>query len=136
MKIKKILMIIVGCLCLALGSFGVVIPILPTTPFLLVTVFCFAGSSERLDKWFRNTSLYKKHLESFVQKRGMSVVTKVWIIICVTLLMGLGFYLMAKKSIWVPCVILAAVWLAHVFYFCFGVKTIKAINNNVASSID
>ena len=61
-------------------------------PFFLVTVFCFANSSQKLHDWFVSTKLYKKHLESFVKKKGMTVQTKVGVIIPVTLLMGFGIF--------------------------------------------
>lgn len=125
MGIKKIIFIVVGCICLALGTVGVFLPILPTTPFYLVTLYCFARSSKRLEDWFKGTKLYKKHLESFVEKRGMLPQTKASILITVTLLMGLGIFFMARKGIWIPCFILGVVWTAHLVYFLFFVKTIK-----------
>ena len=125
MSIKKIIFVVVGCICLALGTVGVVMPILPTVPFYLATAFCFANSSERLHNWFVNTGLYKKHLQSYVEHKGMLLKTKVSIITTVTLLMGFGFFMMARKGIWVPCIILAVVWVCHIVYFAFGVKTIK-----------
>lgn len=126
MGVKKIIFVIVGCVCLALGTVGVFLPVLPTTPFYLVTAYCFARSSKRLNDWFKGTKLYKKHLESYVKKEGMLPSTKAGILISVTILMGLGFFLMARKGIWIPCIILAVVWLAHMIYFLFFVKTIKA----------
>lgn len=123
---KKVLYIVLGCLCLVLGIIGVYLPILPTTPFLLATLFFFANSSEKLHEWFLGTKLYKKHLESFVKKEGMRTQTKVGILTMVTLLMGIGFFMMARKAIWVPCIILAVVWVAHVVYFGFFVKTIPS----------
>ena len=126
MGVKKIIFVIVGCVCLALGTVGVFLPVLPTTPFYLVTAYCFARSSKRLNDWFKGTKLYKKHLESYVKKEGMLPSTKAGILISVTILMGIGFFLMARKGIWIPCVILAVVWLAHMIYFLFFVKTIKA----------
>ncbi len=125
MGIKKIIFIVVGCICLALGTVGVFLPILPTTPFYLITLYCFARSSKRLEDWFKGTKLYKKHLESFVEKRGMLPQTKASILITVTLLMGLGIFFMARKGIWVPCIILGVVWAVHLIYFLFFVKTIK-----------
>lgn len=125
MGIKKIIFIVVGCICLALGTVGVFLPILPTTPFYLITLYCFARSSKRLEDWFKGTKLYKKHLESFVEKRGMLPQTKASILITVTLLMGLGIFFMARKSIWIPCIILGVVWAVHLIYFLFFVKTIK-----------
>jgi hypothetical protein len=125
MTVKKIVFVVLGCICLALGTVGVVLPILPTVPFYLVTAFCFANSSERLHRWFINTKLYKKHLQSYVKHKGMLLKTKISIIITVTLLMGFGFFMMARKGIFVPCIILAVMWVCHIVYFVFGVKTIK-----------
>lgn len=124
MKAKKSIFIILGTICFVLGSIGVVLPILPTTPFYLLTLFFYANSSERLHNWFINTKLYEKHLDSYVKGEGMLLKTKTSILISVTLLMGFGFYMMARKQIWIPCIILAIVWLAHVYYFIFRVKTI------------
>ena len=126
MKLKQLIFLIIGCLSLALGCVGIVLPILPTVPFFLVTVFCFANSSQRLHDWFIGTQMYKKHLESFVQKKGMTVRTKATILTSVTALMAVGFVLMLRKGIIVPCVILAVVWVCHLVYFLFGVKTIPA----------
>ena len=125
MQIKKIIFIVVGCICLALGTVGVFLPILPSTPFYLITLYCFARSSKKLEDWFKGTKLYKKHLESFVEKRGMLPQTKASILITVTLLMGLGIFFMARKGILVPCIILGVVWVVHLVYFLFFVKTIK-----------
>ena len=126
MKLKQIIFLIIGCLSLALGCVGIVLPILPTVPFFLLTVFCFANSSQKLHDWFIGTQMYKKHLESFVQKKGMTVRTKATIVTSVTALMAVGFVLMLRKGIIVPCVILAVVWVCHLVYFLFGVKTIPA----------
>ena len=90
MKLKRLIFLILGFLCLGLGCIGVALPILPTVPFFLLTVFFFANSSQKLHDWFVSTKLYKKHLESFVKKKGMTVQTKLGIIIPVTLVMGIG----------------------------------------------
>ena len=126
MKLKQIIFLIIGCLSRALGCVGIVLPILPTVPFFLLTVFCFANSSQKLHDWFIGTQMYKKHLESFVQKKGMTVRTKATLLTSVTALMAVGFVLMLRKGIIVPCVILAVVWVCHLVYFLFGVKTIPA----------
>ncbi len=123
MKIGKIILIAVGCICLALGTVGIVLPILPTVLFYTATAFCFAKSSERLHRWFVSSGVYKKHLQSFVEKRGMLLKTKLTILITVTLLMGFGFAMMGRVPI--GRVILVCVWVFHIIYFCFGVKTIK-----------
>ena len=123
MRLKKALLVVVGCLSLALGAIGAVLPILPTVPFLMLSAFCFAKSSEKLHSWFISTKLYKKNLESFVKGEGMTVKTKVKIMSTVTILMAIGFIMMSRVP--VGRVILAIVWVCHVVYFVFRVKTLK-----------
>ena len=125
MKIKRVLFAALGLICFGLGTVGVFLPVLPTTPFYLLTLFFFANSSERLHAWFLGTRLYRKHLDSFVKRRGMLLSTKLSVIVTVTLLMGFGIFMMARKGIWIPCVILGVVWLGHILYFVFRVKTIR-----------
>ena len=130
MNIKKILYIILGCIGVGLGAVGAVVPMLPAFPFLMLATFCFARSSEKLDCWFKGTKLYKDNLEDFVAGRGMTWKTKIRIMITVTLLMSVGFVMMGMKGIVVGCVVLGCVWLFHILYFCFGVKTIPAVGRD------
>lgn len=119
----KFLWVLLGFLSLALGTIGIVLPILPTVPFYMATVFCFAKSSERLHSWFTSTGLYKKHLESFVQKRSMTVKSKCTIMGSVAIVMAFGFIMMSRVPVGRIC--LAVVWLCHVIYFIFYIKTEK-----------
>ena len=91
---KKILYVILGCIGVGLGAVGAVLPMLPTFPFLMLAAFCFARSSERLDRWFKETKLYKDNLEDFVAGRGMTRKTKLRIMVTVTLLMSIGLVVM------------------------------------------
>ena len=122
MRIKKILYIAAGCTGLALGAVGAVLPLLPAFPFLLFAAFCFGRSSERLNNWFVNTKLYKNNLESYVKGNGMSFKTKIRIMITVTILMSIGFIMM--NNILAGRIVLALVWVFHILYFLFAVKTI------------
>ena len=123
MKLKKIIYIITGCIGLALGAVGAVLPLLPAFPFLLLAAVCFGKSSERLNNWFVNTKLYKNNLESFVKGQGMTWKTKIKIMITVTVLMTIGFIMM--NQVVVGRIVLACVWVFHIIYFIFGVKTVK-----------
>ena len=122
MKLKKILYVVLGCIGVALGALGAVLPLLPAFPFLLLAAFCFARSSERLNRWFTGTKLYKNNLESYVKGRGMTRKTKVKIMVTVTLLMSVGFVMMDQVP--VGRIVLACVWVFHILYFMLGVKTI------------
>lgn len=124
MELKKIVYMSVGCFSLGIGTVGTVLPILPTVPFLMLAAFCFARSSERLNQWFRGTKLYKNNLEDYVAGRGMTKKCKIRIMSMVSLLMAIGFLMMGAKEIVVGCVVLSVVWVMHVIYFCFFVKTI------------
>ena len=125
MNLKKIFWIVLGGIGVGLGAVGAVLPLLPTFPFLLLAAFSFAKSSERLHTWFVNTKLYKKNLESYVQGKGMTQATKLRIMATVTVLMAVGFTVMMLKAVYVPCIILACVWVFHIVYFTFGVKTLE-----------
>lgn len=123
MRMKKILFVILGCIGVGLGAVGAVLPLLPSFPFLLLAVYCFAKSSEKLHNWFINTKLYKKNLESYVKGQGMTWGTKIRIMVTVTLLMSIGFLMMSRVP--VGRIVLACVWVFHVIYFIFIVKTKK-----------
>lgn len=122
MKIKKLVYVISGCIGVGLGAIGAVIPMIPSFPFLLLAAFCFGRSSERLNSWFINTKLYKDNLESYVQGKGMTRKTKIRIMVLVTLLMSIGFIMM--DAVPVGRIVLICVWIFHVIYFVFGVKTL------------
>ena len=119
----RFLWMIAGFLCLVLGTVGVVLPILPTVPFYMATVFCFAKGSKRVHRWFLGTRLYKKHLESFATNKEMTKKTKTSILTTVTILMAIGFFVM--KDVLIGRLILAIVWIFHILYLGFRVGTVS-----------
>ena len=120
--LKKAFFIALGCVSLALGTIGIVLPILPTVPFYLLTAFCFANSSERLYDWFIHTTVYKKYIGSYFRRRGMTKKAKCLLIGTVTAIMVPGFILMDKVP--VGRAIMLVVWVGHIFHFGFKVQTI------------
>ena len=120
-KVKKYFYITLGFIALGLGLVGVILPILPTTPFLLLTSFCFAKGSDRFHVWFTNTNIYKKHLESFVKERAMTLKQKVVLLSFVNFMLAFPLILVDVLPMRITIIVLIIIKL---YYFIFRVKTI------------
>lgn len=118
---KKAFYLILGFIGLGLGIVGAILPLIPAFPFLLLALYGFARSSQKVHAWFVGTSLYKDNLASYVQGQGMSKKAKIKIMTIVTLLMAIGFAMMHK--VFVGQMVLMIVWIFHILYFAFGIKT-------------
>lgn len=129
---KKVFFVSLGCISLALGVVGIVLPILPTVPFFLLTAFCFAKSSERLHNWFLGTTMYKKYIGSYMERKGMTLRAKLTLIGTVTALMAVGFVMMSNVP--VGRIIMGIVWVGHIVYFGFIVKTISQEEADAAAA--
>ena len=93
----KTLYLIIGFLFFGLGAIGVILPVLPTTPFLLVASYCFARGSKRFNDWFLSTKIYQKHLDSFVKERAMTLKTKISLLSFASAMLILAFCLVDVK---------------------------------------
>jgi len=123
---KKYAYIILGLLSLGIGAVGVVLPLVPTTPFALLAAICFGKSSRKLHTWFTSTRLYKKNIEGMVTKKAMTIRAKLVLLATITLFMGLSLLAMRLASApLAPQFILAIVWVLHVLYFGFWVRIAK-----------
>lgn len=121
---KRVFYIVLGSIGVGLGALGAVLPLLPAFPFLMLAAWSFAKSSKKLDAWFKGTKLYKNNLADFAAGRGMTKKAKVRIMLTVTALMSIGFGIMGSRGIYAGCITLACVWVFHILYFVFGVKTL------------
>lgn len=90
----RIVWLMLGLLSMGIGAVGVILPVLPTTPFLLLASFCLAKGSARFHNWFTGTKLYKKHLENFVNHRAMTLKTKFSLLIPASCMLLLAFWAM------------------------------------------
>ncbi len=117
----KKLYIILGTLSLGLGVLGIVLPVLPTTPFLLLTAYCYARGSQRFYDWFTATKIYKNHLESFVQSRSMTLKTKLSILLTASFM--LMFPMIILDNLYLRLFI-AFLYFYKYFYFFTYIKTI------------
>lgn len=120
-RVKKYIFITAGLIAFALGAVGVVLPILPTTPFLLVASFCFAKGSDKFNNWFINTKIYKKHLESFVKEKAMTLKQKVVLLSFVNIMLAFPLILIDVLPMRITIIVLIIVKL---YYFIFRIKTI------------
>ena len=125
-KLFKFIYISCGIVFFGLGIVGTVIPLMPTTPLIILAAVCFGKSSQRLHTWCISTRFYKNNVEDFVNKRTMAIKAKLLLLISVTLVMGLSFTILTVTNVNIVVrIILLIIWLCHVIYFGFVVKTAK-----------
>jgi uncharacterized membrane protein YbaN (DUF454 family) len=126
-KLLKPLFVALGLLAFAIGTLGIFLPVLPTTPLYLLTLFCFARGSERFHRWFTGTKLYKRRLENFVSSRSMTLRSKLMLCIPVSALL---IVTMIFAPIWHARVLIAAAMLFKWYYFMFRIKTIPGVKKS------
>ena len=122
MKLRRLLFAAFGTVTLFLGTLGIFVPILPTVPLYLLTLFMFANSSHRLHNWFVNTKLYKKHLLPYIKAGGLTKKAKIYLIIFVTVQILIAALLLRNSLIGV--LICVAVYLGFILSMIFAVKTV------------
>jgi len=122
----KYLYIALGMFFLGMGGVGMIMPFVPTTPFVLLAAVCFGKSSNRLHNWFISTRLYRNNIEGFVKERAMTLKAKLSLLISITVFMGFSFFVMRVVSAPpLPQVVLVVIWVLHVLYFGFRVRTLR-----------
>ncbi len=120
-SITKFLYIVLGFIFFGLGIVGIVLPIIPTTPLLLLASFFFVKGSEKFDRWFKGTSIYKKHLEGFVKRREMTLKQKLTILLTADAMIAIPFIIL--DNIWLK-LFLVAVVIYKYYYFITKIKTV------------
>ena len=114
---------IAGIIFVILGSVGIVIPVLPTTPFLLLAAFCFTRGSKKLHSWLINSPVFGKYIDSYMKGRGIPLHVK---IISITFVWaGIGYSIYKMKDVIYGQVVLLIVAMSVSIH----IATIKENNN-------
>ncbi|MDD3751235.1 MAG: YbaN family protein [Tissierellia bacterium] len=92
-SIKTYLLVIIGTISLILGTIGIIIPILPTTPFILLASFCYIRSSNRLYYWLINHKLFGKYIYDYLVHKSVKKSAKITAITLLWLSLGITIYL-------------------------------------------
>lgn len=121
-KIVKLLYIIIGFIALGLGVLGLILPVLPTTPLLLLASYCFVKGSERFEIWFKGTTLYKRHLETFVKERSMTFKQKLTILLFADVMIAIPFFILDSLMVRVMLVLIV---IYKYYYFIYKIKTVR-----------
>jgi len=121
--VVRYIFLTIGAISFVLGTAGIVIPLLPTVPFYMLTLFCLARGSERFHKMFLESSLYQKTVGAYERDKALTLRTKLSILASVTIIMAIGAYF--SQNMPVALIVMDLVWIGHVIALAFIVKTKK-----------
>ena len=114
--IRRGLCFLLGMLSLCLGLLGVVMPVLPTTPFLLLAASCFLRSSERMHRWLLNNRVFGEYLRSYRAGEGLRVKTKATILATLWLTLAISAFWAIPNELWWVRIILGMVGVGVSFH--------------------
>ena len=109
----RIILLACAWVCFALGCIGVFVPVLPTTPLLLLATFLFARSSKRCHDWICSTKVYKSYVLAFKEAGGMPATSKVRMLTVSYAVLAVSAVLVRKPFVWIilACVAVFLLWL-------------------------
>ncbi len=120
-KVVRVIFLIIGSISLVLGTIGIIVPILPTVPFYLLTAFCFVRGSKKFADWFLNSKLYKNHIGNFAEHRVMTIYGELLLLSLVTGMLLVSLYFVNKLAMTIVFDILIA---CKYGYFVFRITPI------------
>jgi len=120
--LKKGLLIVIGSLFVGLGVIGIVVPLLPTTPFLLLAAACYIRSSKRLYHWLMNNKLFGRYIKDYREGRGVPIGVKVLTIVLLWVTIGYSVvYVVKIFLVRVILILIAIIVTIHIF----SIKTLR-----------
>lgn len=116
-KLSRQLLIVAGTVFAAIGIVGIFIPILPTTPFLLLAAACYMRSSERFYRWLLNNRLFGAYIRNYIEGRGMPLKIKIITILLLWTTIGLSASFATQSLALRIALILVAIGVTtHIIY--------------------
>ena len=117
---KKIIFVSFGILSFALGIIGIFLPLLPTTPLLLLAFYCFNNGSNRWSNWFENTAIYKKYVSEYIRRNALTRKQKLKILSLSGAMMLLSAILINNL---IAIIALLTAFSIQFYIFTFRIKT-------------
>jgi len=107
------LWLVCGAICLATGVIGVVLPLLPTTPFILLAAYCFARGSKRYEHWLLQHPRFGPMVRDWRAHRAVPLRAKQFATVMMILSSALAWWFMPGPVRWIPglCCAAVAAWL-------------------------
>ena len=118
----KLIYIVISLIFLGLGVLGVILPVLPTTPFVLLSSFFALKGSKRLDKAIKSSKLYQNHVETFVKTKAMTLKSKISILSFASFMLMSTFYFTSSNVLRVFIILIMVIKYAT---FIFWIETIE-----------
>lgn len=119
-KIIHAIYLTLAVLFLVIGTIGVVLPILPTTPFIMLASFFFLKGSKRVGSWFQNTRIYRQYAKDFVETKTMTRKNKIRILVTATALILISCILVNNLHVRIFLLIIIGI---HYYYLLFRIQT-------------
>lgn len=120
---KKIALVAIGLLSLALGIIGIFLPIMPTTPFLLLSAFCFTRSSKRLLNFLLTNRFFGKYISNYRSGLGIPLQTKIYILSLLWITILYSIFFVVDEKFWLQ-ILLACIAIGVTIHVS-RIKTIK-----------
>jgi uncharacterized membrane protein YbaN (DUF454 family) len=98
-KLKQKILLIAGTISVAIGVIGIFVPLLPTTPFLLLAAACYLRSSERFYRWLLNNRFFGTYVRNYIEGKGMPLRIKIYAIALLWGTIGLSIFLTAPNIV-------------------------------------
>jgi hypothetical protein len=118
MEISRVLFFTLGLTFLGIGAIGIVLPVLPTTPFIIVSALCFGKSSKRFERWISNNRYFGSYIENYKTKKGVPLDVKIksiiflWVMLLVSI-----FFFISNIYIQILLMVVGVGVTAHIWVF-------------------